>query len=100
MLTEDEAKTKWCPFARVRGKYDDGPTSAFNRCPPFDNALVPECRCIASECMAWRQGLKRNPDWKPRHGMMSGIEEHPDAREPPYIVDAERGYCGLAGRPS
>lgn len=39
-MTEDEAKTKWCPFARVvdsaRGTDGEG------------------ARCIGSACMAWR----------------------------------------------
>lgn len=34
MITEAEAKTKWCPYQR--------------------SALVREESCIASECMAWR----------------------------------------------
>lgn len=73
-MTEDEAKTKWCPFARkalwdpqigtVNGSanrqyYDDGPTTS----------------CLASACMAWRWGGK----------FVDG---------PPNTSD---GNCGLAG---
>ena len=50
-MTVDEAKTKWCPFARVvvdAEHYSNG-----NRftCP---TPMAEESRCIASECMAWQ----------------------------------------------
>ena len=44
-MTEDEARTKWCPHTRVQG---------FNRNGPLVND--PESkyfRCIASDCMMW-----------------------------------------------
>lgn len=78
-MTESEAKTKWCPFARVMtGDVDSGLTF-----PPGNRAAVRErgelrvnenpetCRCIASACMAWRRYLSP--------------EMH------------REGYCGLAG---
>jgi hypothetical protein len=44
MLTEEQAKTKWCPFTRVgeqaSGAAENRPDGSFN--------------CIASNCMAWR----------------------------------------------
>lgn len=60
ILTEEEAKTKWCPFARVIVSYDDVVQQpvAFNRYhdnktgksyPNFTSA-----HCIASACAAWR----------------------------------------------
>lgn len=76
-MTEDEAKTKWCPFVRtanatVRPASEEWPgifmgTIAVNRSSPDAATPAP---CIASECMAWRwiEG-KRNTE----------------------------GYCGLAG---
>ena len=36
MMTEAEAKTKWCPFVRIAG------------------VRHPAAQCIASACMAWR----------------------------------------------
>jgi len=57
ILTEEEAKKKWCPFAR-EGLQFGGPhgVAAGNNC------------CIASDCMMWRQlahqeGL--DPQFKP-----------------------------------
>jgi hypothetical protein len=46
-VTEDEAKTKWCPFAREIG---DPGYPASNR----DYSGKPYTKCIASACMAFR----------------------------------------------
>lgn len=78
-MTEDEAKTKWCPFVRMmisaRGSDLYGP---FNRMivdketAKVDNSIA----CIGSICMAWR--------WT----------------HPITVPQKDRdGYCGLAGRP-
>lgn len=85
-MTEDEAKAKWCPFARA-SNLADLQTVAINR---EGNAPDQWCMCIASACMAWRWGVKRNPNYR---GSM--IHETPDT--PPRIPDDEQGYCGLAG---
>jgi hypothetical protein len=68
-MTEDEAKTKWCPQARV-------PTHTGHCARNRDLPLVNDdgrpsvgTYCIASGCMAWRETSTRH------------------------------GYCGLAGRP-
>lgn len=53
-MTEDEAKTKWCPFVRT------GLTAgmAVNRhvadAPGVWEGVYDETRCIGSGCMAWR----------------------------------------------
>lgn len=77
-MTEDEAKTKWCPFVRI-GSTMSGKGS-LNR----DYALgheISSAGCIASQCMAWR--------W---------VEIM--ARDiPPNIEFHQPGYCGLAGKP-
>ncbi len=99
MLTEDEAKTKWCPFARVGNK--SGRAHASNRLAIQDSDKIDipfNSFCIGSACMAWRQSQKRNPDWKPNHSFMSGPILHPDDEEPAHIPDEAHGYCGLAGR--
>lgn len=83
ILTEDEAKTKWCPEARVF-KSAGAPmnrSAAANRWTDDGEAPV-KCVCVGSDCMAWRtfQGI-RPADQKiiePRDGY---------------------GYCGKAGKP-
>lgn len=73
-MTEEEAKTKWCPFVRIDN--DSGVT--FNKwlAPDFPDA--PHVCCIGKKCMAWR-----------------GIHD--------VLVNNEwvaTGFCGLAGRPT
>jgi hypothetical protein len=55
MMTEEDAKTKWCPFVRAVACCDQ---TWANR-PldgPEDTGLFRDekTRCIASACMAWR----------------------------------------------
>jgi hypothetical protein len=69
MLTEQEAKTRWCPMARVALAGGDRTNRNGTRC------------CIGSACMAWR--------WVDR-----GLQQHPPV--PSHITD---GYCGAFGRP-
>ena len=46
-MTEDKAKTKWCPFARNDSLLNSG---AHNR--TADDK--PKAMCIGYDCMAWR----------------------------------------------
>ena len=73
-MTEEEAMTKWCPFARILDRSDVG--AGINRPLTMldaDDSTLPtwqaaETRCIASGCMAWR-----------------------------VYTDLSHGFCGLAG---
>jgi len=87
-MTEEEAKTKWCPFVRrvVYDKYahefQAGVTvgmTAANR--NTDQAVAPlgGVNCIASACMAWRTLTKP---------VGTGM-----------VRERIGGYCGLAGMP-
>jgi len=76
MLTEEQAREKWCPFARVADK-PDGPVAGANRWP--GHAFANHSCCIASDCMAWWWGAKESP--------------------PVGAYPGKRGYCGLAGKP-
>lgn len=75
-MTEDEAKTKWCPMVRVAsGPYVPGTYSV----GMLDNQ---EAKCIGSACMMWRY---LNPD--------VGVTKQTDG------TGNAHGYCGLAGKP-
>lgn len=83
MLTEDEAKTKWCPAARVTQiSGEAGNRYAFDHDGSQQAAFA---RCIASACMAWRW-IGELKTFGPR--------EAPEERRV-----YERGFCGLAGKP-
>jgi hypothetical protein len=73
-VTENEAKTKWCPFARsYDAMTDEGLASGVNRA----GVDKPDgwCMCLGSRCMAWH--WSENPVYDKK------IE---------YV-----GYCGLVG---
>lgn len=53
-MREDEAKHKWCPFARVKDVDRYGKT-AVNR---SETGLAGNSKCLASGCMAWREEAK------------------------------------------
>ena len=49
-MTEDEAKTKWCPMGRKADK-----TVSFNR--SFYGEPSRASYCLGSDCMMWRETL-------------------------------------------
>lgn len=88
MWTEQEARTKWCPESRTHVGTLEG-IVAVNVWPIDGNggrdlAMLNECRCIASDCMAWRWADKAGAD---------------AAGKPNYYPGHWKGYCGKAGRP-
>lgn len=80
MMPEAEAKTKWCPFARVgeqaSGAAENRPDGSYN--------------CIASACMAWRTGGTVRFDDEGKR-VFGGAEMK-------FKERLEIGCCGLAGR--
>lgn len=86
LLAETEAQLKFCPLKS-------------------DYIGEPQCRCVASHCMAWRWGaplIERSDieksaadGWKPAtyFDHARGAEARRWERE-----TAKRGYCGLAGK--
>ena len=86
LLTEEEAKTKWCPYRNARPEWPFPSISG----PDVENLTIAQSpfNCIASQCMAWQ--------W-------TGCEKHPDGtiRAPGLVPDLPKvGFCGLAGKPS
>ncbi len=89
-MTEDEAKTKWCPMVRVLMSSKDGNSfePSFNRMVLEDDPQTPRIggamNCIGSACMMWR--WQTDPDGRQ---MMKATD----------IPPSKIGYCGLAGEP-
>jgi hypothetical protein len=95
-MTPDEARTKWCPFARVGLIVPDTPGAAhpefaINRYVAATVAgkalqvgVAQGASCIADACMAWRWIVSPKAIPKAEH-------EHGPGRAIPS------GYCGLAG---
>ena len=114
MLTEDEAKTKWCPFARVGGGQGmDG--ASYNRVEHHGGDISHTvAQCIGSACMAWRwndepvqikrtsemlqDGPPEKPDgegWKP-HGN-SWVDNRRQYQDWWRLMPNRQGLCGMAG---
>lgn len=84
-MTEDEAKTKWCPLYRVTNA--SGYTLD-NRAPndptvSHEMAAFPRYRCIGSACMAWRTTVVPTDSGNDVFNIQNKII----------------GYCGLVGAP-
>lgn len=75
MMTEEQAKTKWCPLARDYCFADDSSAVTINR---WRGKPGVGSMCIGSECMAWQ--------WAP------GRPDNATSGE--YF----NGYCGAFGR--
>ncbi len=90
MITEDAAKTKWCPFA-------SGDSIARERVASNGDLSN---RCIGSACMAWRVGqiVETMPD--DPNGLPGG--DPVTATDVRFVGEQRRflpalGFCGLAG---
>lgn len=97
-MTEDEAKQRWCPFAR---KASLGTSrEAVNR--KRDGSPADHSGCIASACMAWRWV----DDWETSHTPPDPMTDdwmraEAVAGVAHWVRRVRRslGYCGLAGAP-
>ncbi len=59
-FTEEEAKKKWCPMARVVTATEDGGDLSFDGMPNFNRVCLPgsvflhaSCLCVGSQCAMW-----------------------------------------------
>jgi hypothetical protein len=94
-LTEEEAKTKWCPYARgitdgggnrmAYGSSGDGPAE-----DDYTAEMAAMYPCIGSACMAWRRATRVDKDGTIWLATSSYTSES---------TEAHLGYCGLAGKP-
>jgi hypothetical protein len=101
-VTEEEAKTKWCPHVRAYGLPE---FPAFNR--HSDGSVDRATGCIGSACMMWRWGIL--PMQLHSFAATDGwdhvsAEDSEDGRELWLEPEAQqmarrRGFCGLAGKP-
>lgn len=110
VMTEEEAKGKWCAFARVSeiGERGGAYTHAPNR--NLASATQAASLCLASECAAWRWEavVHTRPTelWSKSRGcrVSSAWSDDADWRPVGMSADAEPpppvGYCGLAGSPT
>jgi hypothetical protein len=84
-MTEDEAKTKWCPMFRVSHAGAGGSQYSTTSFEMKDNRnFRSQSECLASACMAWRWN---ETTYSGRYG------DTPTGEAP------TEGHCGLAGRP-
>lgn len=82
LLTEEEARTRWCPFVRGEaGRNRDG-TEA--------DGLRSQMHCITSACMAWR--FRETGEFN--------SQANAEFRQTGNRRQSDTGYCGLAGHPS
>ncbi len=120
MHTESEAKTKWCPFARVLHSYTSsygglGYAAGVKR---IDESQHRGSKCLGSACMAWRWSSAKGLTYRPQESL-SGIgtafgTSWAEPQRPAFINaewkwDSTRGvwhtgaptdavgFCGLSG---
>lgn len=107
IYTEDEAKTKWCPEARVAVPLQDKSLTsareffaavAANRVGLSDQVVMTDgddakmnpksARCLASECCMWRWLMVN------QHGTGASLNMDGTLK---FTTVNPRGYCGKAG---
>ena len=95
-MTEQEAKTKWCPFARIPVIGDRADVT----CNRANADADKYANCIGSRCMAWRW-MSFTPHATFPASSKAIAEDHVAQIEKHDIGAAPQigGYCGLAGEP-
>jgi hypothetical protein len=95
-MTEEEAKTKWCPYARHAYSTDrfetNPPAVSCNRMLEKEQQAE-GCNCIGSACMAWRWDMDWSSSTEEGHGGDLVLRLKRLRGQP------KQGFCGLAGKP-
>ena len=92
-MTESEAQTKWCPFARIVFEQFN---IAGNRLNSITSTIPDPSRCIGSECMAWR--WNEPTCRKKEEGTIHSLRMLDSEWGEKYERMPDTGYCGLAGK--
>jgi len=93
-MTEDQAKTKWCPMVR-----NGNAGTIFHDSKPDG---VHSITCIGSACMMWREHKKETRYSREITKEMAKIESwtwDDNLAQWTKQIGEEGGYCGLAGKP-
>lgn len=98
-MTEEEAKTKWCPFVRITTGNEQY-HACNNRSEVSSRDAVLGTLCIGSDCMAWRvrHMSQTQREAMVRDQMRLGQSRY-DALVSVNDFDVPDGFCGLAGAP-
>jgi hypothetical protein len=117
LLTEEEAKAKWCPFSRgimdqggnrtAYGSADDtGAEKEVASALEYAAEMAAMYPCIASACMAWREhvvpehqeNIYDQPDRPDGDGWVPFSQSERNCAWARVIPEKRGGYCGLAGK--
>jgi hypothetical protein len=101
-MTEEEAKMKWCPHARVATYATDGDDGMTAANKTSGGAIRDGARCIGSECMSWRVWdlYRARVQGTSGQDFISNDARSYEYKDSPWVVTYlpyEGGYCGLAG---
>lgn len=95
LLSEEEAKTKWCPMVRTHIAVNVDYYRIRTATGPAVNKGTNKALCIASDCMMWRWG---DPGTEFKVDVPAyETKGDPIGHDAP--VENRRGYCGLANLP-
>lgn len=94
-MTEEQAKTKWCPMVRLIDGQPPGAASTNREYKEFGTEHEESNRCIGAACMMWRWDDVPNPVYEAQSPFMQWTP----ANIPMTIKSETHGHCGLSGCP-